>query len=202
MSRKEQDYVRYKAISNSVRQMTRQDHQAHVEEIAASLEKFANQRPFWSWLKKTRKNDDEIPQLYNKNKVHTSNDEKAEALNEYIQAVFTKEATGNLQQVETRVSGEQCSQSFDFRFVRTITSIRIESGLDRVRTILSRTTETECVLCGYWLSRLHTQALVDRDREQTLTSKMIAHSRKAVDEDGRLCFVFFLLLYFIITNKN
>ena len=79
------------------------------------------------------------------NKVHTSNDEKAEALNEYIQAVFTKEATGNLQQVETRVSGEQCSQSFDFRFVRTITSIRIESGLDRVRTILSRTTETDRV---------------------------------------------------------
>ena len=35
------------------------------------------------------------------------------------------------------------------------------------------------------------QALIDRDREQTPTSKMIAHSRKAVDEDGRLCFVFF-----------
>ena len=30
---------------------------------------------------------------------------------------------------------------------------------------------------------------------------MIAHLRKAVDKDGRLCFVF-LLLYFIITNKN
>ena len=31
---------------------------------------------------------------------------------------------------------------------------------------------------------------------------MITHSRKAVDEDGRLCFVLFFLLYFIITNKN
>ena len=91
------------------------------------------------------------------------------------------------------------------RCVRTSTSIRIESGLDRVRTILSRTTETDRVrnaLYGYWLSRLHMQALIDRDREQTPTSKMIAHSRKAVDEDGRLCFVFFLLLYFIITNKS
>ena len=61
-----------------------------------------------------------------------------------------------------------------------------------------RTTETVRVrnaLCGYWLSRLHTQALIDRDREQTLTSKMIAHSRKAVDEDGRLCFVFCFFFY-------
>ena len=83
--------------------------------------------------------------------------------------------------------------------------LALQSGLDRVRTILSRTTETDRVrnaLCGYWLSRLQTQALIDRDRQQTPTSKMIAHSRKAVDEDGRLCFVFFLLLYFIITNKN
>ena len=31
---------------------------------------------------------------------------------------------------------------------------------------------------------------------------MITHSRKAVDEDGRLCFVLFFLLYLIITNKN
>ena len=31
---------------------------------------------------------------------------------------------------------------------------------------------------------------------------MITHSRKAVDKDGRLCFVLFFLLYFIITNKN
>ena len=89
------------------------------------------------------------------------------------------------------------------RCVRTSTSNRI--GLDLVRTILSRTTETIRVRnaqCGYWLSRLHTQALIVRDREQMLTSKIIAHSRKVVDEDGRLCFVFFLLLYFIITNKK
>ena len=52
-------------------------------------------------------------------------------------------------------------------------------------------------LRGYWLSRLHTQALIDRDREQTLTSKMIAHSRKAVDEDGRLCFC---VVFFFITS--
>ena len=34
-------------------------------------------------------------------------------------------------------------------------------------------------------SRLHMQALIDRDRdrEQMPTSKMIAHSRKAVDEE-------------------
>ena len=31
---------------------------------------------------------------------------------------------------------------------------------------------------------------------------MIAHSRKAVDEDGRLCLFFVFLVYFIITNKN
>ena len=74
------------------------------------------------------------------------------------------------------------------------TSTSIQSGLDRVRIILSRTTETVRVcnaLCVYWLLRLHTQALIVRDREQTLTSKMITHSRKAVNEEGRLCFVCF-----------
>ena len=106
--------VRYKAISNSVRQMTRQDHQAHVEEMAAGLEKSTNQRPFWSWLKKMRKSDDGIPQLYYNNKVHSSNDEKAEALNQYFQSVFTKEATGNLQRIKTSLSGEQSPQLFDF----------------------------------------------------------------------------------------
>ena len=113
-SGKEQYYVRYKTISNSMRQMTRQDYQVHIEAIAASLEKSTNQRPFWSWLKKIRKNDDGIPQLYHKNKVHTSNDEKAETLNEYFQSIFTKEVIGNLQQLKTRVSGERCPQSFDF----------------------------------------------------------------------------------------
>ena len=62
-----------------------------------------------------------------------------------------------------------------------VSALALQSGLDRVRTILPQK-----------LSWLHTQALIDRDREQTLTSKMIAHSRKAVDEDGRLCFCFFL----------
>ena len=63
---------------------------------------------------------------------------------------------------------------------------------------------TECVnaLCSYRLSRLHAQACIDRNREQAPTSKMIAHSWKAVDEDGGLYFVCFFLLYFIITNKN
>ena len=91
------------------------------------------------------------------------------------------------------------------RCVRTSTAIRIESGLDRVRTILSRTTETVRVrnaLCGYWLSRLHTQALILRDREQTPTSKMIAHSRKAVDEDGRLCFVLFFFYTSLLPIKT
>ena len=73
-----------------------------------------------------------------------------------------------------------------------VSALALQSGLDRVRTILPQK-----------LSWLHTQALIDRDREQTLTSKMIAHSRKAVDEDGRLCFVFSSIAsYFIITNRN
>ena len=109
------------------------------------------------------------------------------------------------------INAENVLESTVLRCVRTSTSM--QSGLDRVHTILSRTTETNRVrnaLRGYWLSRLHTQALIDRDREQTPKSKMIAHSRKAVDEDGRLCFVFFFYTsllpiktdYLIITNKN
>ena len=89
------------------------------------------------------------------------------------------------------------------RCVRTSTSNRI--GLDLVRTILSRTTETIRVRnaqCGYWLSWLHTQALIVRDREQTLTSKIIAHSRKVVDEDGRLCFVFFFFYTSLLPIKT
>ena len=104
-SGKEQYYVRYKTISNSVRQMRRQDYQLHVKEIASSLENSTNQRPLWSWLKKIRKNYDRIPQLYHENKVHTSNDEKVEALNEYFQSIFTKEAIGNLQLLKTMQAG-------------------------------------------------------------------------------------------------
>ena len=85
-------------------------------------------------------------------------------------------------------------------------SIRIQSNPDLIESALHYHVPrkpTECVnaLCSYWLSRLHTQARIDRDREQAPTSKMIAYSWKAVDEDGGLYFVFFLL-YFIITNKN
>ena len=109
------------------------------------------------------------------------------------------------------INAENVLESTVLRCVRTSTSM--QSRLDRVHTILSRTTETNRVrnaLRGYWLSRLHTQALIDRDREQTPKSKMIAHSRKAVDEDGRLCFVFFFYTsllpiktdYLNITNKN
>ena len=63
-SGRDQDYARYKAASNSVRWLTRRDHKAHIEEIAANLQNPTNPKPFWSWLKKIRNNEDGIPQLY------------------------------------------------------------------------------------------------------------------------------------------
>lgn len=72
-----------------------------------------SQRPFWSWIKKIGRNGDDIPKLYHKNKAHTSSREKTNALNDYFQSVFTKEITGNLQQLKRKLVGERCQQSIE-----------------------------------------------------------------------------------------
>ena len=93
-----------------MQQLTRHDHQAHIEEIAANLN-LSNPKPFWSWLKKIRKNDNGIPQLYHGNEVHTTDAGKVEVLNRYFQLVFTREDTRNLQQIKAKLPGEPCPQS-------------------------------------------------------------------------------------------
>ena len=112
-SGRDQDYARYKAASNCVRWLTRRDHQAHIEEIAANLQNPTNPKPFWSWLKRIRNNEDGIPQLYYGNEIHTTDAGKAEVLNRYFQSVFTREDTSNLQQIRANLPGEPCPQSFD-----------------------------------------------------------------------------------------
>ena len=82
-------------------------------EIAANLQNSSNPKPFWSWLKKIRKNDSGIPQLYHGNEVHTTDTGKAEVLNRYFQSVFTREDTSNLQEIKAKLPGEPCPQSFD-----------------------------------------------------------------------------------------
>ena len=50
-SGKPNDLNRYRAFSNTVRKLTRQDHHSHVDHISTELLNTGNQKPFWRWLK-------------------------------------------------------------------------------------------------------------------------------------------------------
>ena len=78
----DQDYARYRSASNSVWQLTRRDHQAHIEEIAANLQNSSTPNPFWSWLIKIvqEKWQWNTSTLYHGNEVHTTDTGKADFL--------------------------------------------------------------------------------------------------------------------------
>ena len=66
---------------------------------------------------------------------------------------------------------------------------------------------TECVTVIGSRGCIRKSSLIETENKHTIDSiahglSMITHSRKAVDEDGPLCFVLFFLLYFIITIKT
>ena len=93
-TRKDNDYRRYRAVSNAVHDATRGDHRNHQEEITSNLHN--DPRCFWRWLKNIRGGKPSITNLNFQNKVLTSASDKAVALNSYFCSVFTKETTTNL----------------------------------------------------------------------------------------------------------
>ncbi len=104
-SRLDKDFRKYRDISNRVRNLTRQDHQEHLEEITMNLTN--DLRPFWRWLKNARGHCPELPDLHLSGRVISSGKEKAGAFGEYFRSVFTHEDTNNLSRLEGALSYQE-----------------------------------------------------------------------------------------------
>ena len=86
---------RYRTLSNTVRDLTRNDHRLYLEEITKEL--YRNQKPFWRWLKSMRRSLRAIPDLHHQGKTLSSLAEKVNAFHSYFLSVFISEVVGNLE---------------------------------------------------------------------------------------------------------
>ena len=101
-SRKDVDFHRYRSLSNKVRDLTRQDHRQHLDDITKDLS--TNQRPFWRWLKNISAHFKVLPDLYFNGNVLSSAKDKVEAFNDYFSSVFTCEDHHGLERLRSEQS--------------------------------------------------------------------------------------------------
>ena len=92
---RDSDIRRYRALSNTVRDLTRNDHRLYLEEITKDLH--MNQKPFWRWLKSMRHSPRAIPDLHHQGKTLSSLADKVNTFHSYFLSVFTSEVVGNLE---------------------------------------------------------------------------------------------------------
>ena len=92
---KDSDIRRYRTLSNTVRDLTRNDHRLYLEEITKDLH--MNQKPFWRWLKNMRHSPRTIPDLHHQGQTLSSLAEKVKAFHSYFLSVFTSEDARNLE---------------------------------------------------------------------------------------------------------
>ena len=79
----------YRQLRNELTKRVRQAHHNYVcNIIGESL--YANPKAFWSYVKQRRSENFGIPPLRNDNKLHITNKDKAECLNNYFHSTFTK----------------------------------------------------------------------------------------------------------------
>ncbi len=109
MKRTGRNREQYRAISNTVRDLTRRDHRQHVERITANLG--SNPKPFWKCLKNNRSQLNTIPELTFKGEKFTSDVQKAEALNMCFKSAFTSEDTLGLEKLKLGLTGIRSTDS-------------------------------------------------------------------------------------------
>lgn len=95
-------WPRYKCLRNEVRNLTRRDYKIYLESITNNLHH--TQKPFWSWINKTRACRSPIPSLIHNDDVVSSDNTKAALFNDYFVSVFTKEDTSNLDDLRHHLS--------------------------------------------------------------------------------------------------
>ena len=83
------------ALSNTVRDLTRNDHRQYLEEITKDLH--TNQKPFWRWLKNIRRSPRTIPDLHPQGQTLSSLAEKVKAFHSYFLSAFTNEDARNVE---------------------------------------------------------------------------------------------------------
>ena len=92
---RDSDIRRYRALSTTVRELTRNDHCLYLEEITKDLH--MNQKPFWRWLKNMRRSPRTIPDLHHQGQTLSSLTEKVKAFHSYFLTVFTREDARNVE---------------------------------------------------------------------------------------------------------
>ena len=92
---RDSDIRRYRALSNTVTDLTRNDHRLYLEEITKDLH--INQKPFCRWLKSMRRSPRANPDLHHQGKTLSSLADKVNTFHSYFLSVFTSEVVGNLE---------------------------------------------------------------------------------------------------------
>lgn len=76
---KEGDTCKYKSINNTVRALTRRDHNIHLDDITTNPS--ISPKRFCNWIRSFRESISPVPHLYHQGSTHKSPAEKAQALN-------------------------------------------------------------------------------------------------------------------------
>ena len=105
-SGKHQHFLRYRSISNKVRDSTRRDHLLHIEQIIPDLNK--DQRSFWRWLKKMRSGQgSNIPDIHHHGKSLTRPIQKAKAFCKFFSSVFVQENEATLSMLKDELANSR-----------------------------------------------------------------------------------------------
>ena len=126
----------YRAISNTVWDLTRRDHKQHVERITTNLG--STPKPFWKWLRNNRSQLNTIPELTFKGEKFTSDVWKAEALITCFKPAFTSEDTLGLGKLQLELTGK--------RSMNSIAELTITE--EEVYVIVI--TQSRVLYTGYW----------------------------------------------------
>ena len=86
--------MKYRNISNVVRNLSRQDHTQHIQDIMSNLSQ--DQRPFWRWLKNFKNKSTRVPGINYCGTTLTSAHDKARAFSELFNSFFVKENPADL----------------------------------------------------------------------------------------------------------
>ena len=89
-------------ISNHVCKLTRQDHAHHLDYITSNLHN--NQRQFWRWLKNTRCDLPQIPEIHYQNSVLSTPFDKATAFNDHFSSIFVNENMAPIEALKMELS--------------------------------------------------------------------------------------------------
>jgi len=102
---------RYRALSNLVRKLCREDTANHSASVQSSY--YSNPKKFWRWINSTKSFKPPIPSLLSSSKAVTNDSEKAGIFNQYFCSVFTNENCSNTEKLKSHVLSDIIIDSID-----------------------------------------------------------------------------------------